>query len=286
MSLFSILALALWALATNAYALAKRYFILPNKRWPLRMPFLGFAVCFGFYFFCTSYLAPSIATNVLQLANAKEPDVTSLPIEVISTLQTLLMLLIIGTLFLFLALYPSISLRQIWKSAMGSPSTKIQDFRLGALTWLLAFPLVTLLGEFGDRFVNHFFGPHTYDQAAVQFIKETLPVPFALAMALVSIVLLAPILEELLFRGVLQNFLRDYVGPHSSIVLSALLFTAFHYSPSQGYGNIPLLSALLVLGGYLGFLYERQGSLFATVGLHMTFNAVSALRIILNPATA
>ena len=71
--------------------------------------------------------------------------------------------------------------------------------------------------------------------------------------------------------------------PKKAIVFSALCFALFHYAPSQGMGNISLLATLFLFALFLGFIYERQASLFASIGLHMTFNAVSTFRILFFP---
>ncbi|MBI3211827.1 MAG: CPBP family intramembrane metalloprotease [Simkania negevensis] len=52
--------------------------------------------------------------------------------------------------------------------------------------------------------------------------------------------------------------------------------TLFHLSSSQGVGNI----SLFIFALYLGFLYEKQCSLFASIALHMTFNSISVIRIL------
>jgi membrane protease YdiL (CAAX protease family) len=68
-----------------------------------------------------------------------------------------------------------------------------------------------------------------------------------------------------------------------AIVFSSICFSAFHFSFSQGIGNISLLFSLFVFALFLGFIYERQGSLFASISLHMTLNIVSVARILLSP---
>jgi membrane protease YdiL (CAAX protease family) len=71
--------------------------------------------------------------------------------------------------------------------------------------------------------------------------------------------------------------------PRNAILLSALCFALFHFAPSQGIGNISLVGSLFLFALFLGFIYERQASLFASVGLHMTFNTVSTFRILFYP---
>jgi len=150
-------------------------------------------------------------------------------------------------------------------------------------TWLLSFPIVSVVSEVVDKFLQSAFGLKYYEQTAVKFVKAAMSSPLSLTFAILSILLLAPLVEEFLFRGGLQTFFKKRLGAKAAILLSSLCFALFHFSPSQGLGNIPLIVSLFILGGFLGFLYERQGSLWSSIGLHMTFNAISAFRIILLP---
>ncbi|MFO0959636.1 MAG: CPBP family intramembrane glutamic endopeptidase [Isosphaeraceae bacterium] len=104
------------------------------------------------------------------------------------------------------------------------------------------------------------------------------------AVALLGGVLVAPIAEELLFRGVLMAwFARILSGygrqtdPEEPARLatdwqpnlaSALIWAVIH--------NWPTPIPLLLLGLALGWVYQRTGSLYAPIGLHMAFNGLSA----------
>ncbi|MGL5263711.1 MAG: lysostaphin resistance A-like protein, partial [Candidatus Rhabdochlamydia sp.] len=122
-----------------------------------------------------------------------------------------------------------------------------------------------------------------YEQVAVRYLKKSIYSPSQLIPALIMIVCAAPIIEELLFRGCLQSYLKRYMKSSLAIIFSSLCFSVFHFSFSQGIGNVSLLFSLFVFALFLGFIYERQGSLFASIGLHMTLNVVSVVRILLSP---
>ncbi|QKG58965.1 CPBP family intramembrane metalloprotease [Hymenobacter sp. BRD128] len=80
--------------------------------------------------------------------------------------------------------------------------------------------------------------------------------------------LLAPVLEEILFRGLLlRGLLRNY-SPVVAIGQSALLFGVFHLNPAQS------LFALL-MGLMLGWLYYRTQSLALCIALHALNNLLS-----------
>jgi len=84
----------------------------------------------------------------------------------------------------------------------------------------------------------------------------------------VSTVVLAPLWEELLFRGLLQSMLRRWASPAVTIAISATLFGLAHVGDQPQ--NMP---SLIVLGVALGIAYERSGRLWTSIGIHALFNA-------------
>lgn len=105
----------------------------------------------------------------------------------------------------------------------------------------------------------------------------------AVALLVVSAVLLAPFFEEVMFRGLLQSVLLNYLGPGrrwAVVVLAALLFTMVHLS-AVAWQALP---GLFMLGLVLGWLYERRGSLWPAIVLHVGFNAANTGLAFLLPA--
>ena len=83
--------------------------------------------------------------------------------------------------------------------------------------------------------------------------------------ALVGACILAPMLEEMLFRGIiLRSFLLQY-AKWSAIVGSAALFGFAHM-------NLYQFVVAFVLGIVSGWLYERSASLLPCIALHATYN--------------
>jgi membrane protease YdiL (CAAX protease family) len=84
---------------------------------------------------------------------------------------------------------------------------------------------------------------------------------------ILRIVIIAPLVEELLFRGVIMNgFIRNY-SKTGAIIYSALLFALFHLNPWQ-------FPATFLLGIILGFVRIRTKSVFACILGHATHNGV------------
>ncbi len=80
-------------------------------------------------------------------------------------------------------------------------------------------------------------------------------------------VLIAPLAEELFFRGLVQTMLRSVLKkPWAAVVLTGLLFGLAHSQQPQ------VVPALAILGMILGAAYERTGSLTAPMTIHILFN--------------
>ncbi len=85
-------------------------------------------------------------------------------------------------------------------------------------------------------------------------------------LIVVLAVVIAPLLEETLFRGLLQSVIRSYSGrPWLAIIATSILFAAVH-------GDQWHWPALFVLALGLGYAYEKSGSLFQPIFMHALFN--------------
>lgn len=87
-------------------------------------------------------------------------------------------------------------------------------------------------------------------------------------LPVVYVVLVAPILEEILFRGKLFSVLRSTMSPTSATLLSALLFGVMH-------ANVAVSLEAFFVGVVLSYIYILKGSLFAPILLHVMNNVVA-----------
>jgi uncharacterized protein len=92
--------------------------------------------------------------------------------------------------------------------------------------------------------------------------------PVNIAAGFFAIAVAAPLVEELLFRGLLQNALGKYLPIWGAIILSSFLFALVHLQPYA-------IPGLLSLGIAFGYLYHRTGSLRTNILLHMANNALA-----------
>lgn len=87
-------------------------------------------------------------------------------------------------------------------------------------------------------------------------------------------VIVAPITEEILFRGILYPVLREAIGMKGAIAISAILFGMAHL-------HFPMVLPLAFLGVVLALAYEYSGSLFLSIGIHACFNLFTVLNLLL-----
>lgn len=183
-----------------------------------------------------------------------------------------------------LKIYYSMLSPSIQQAIFGKESSSrniIVNWLMGSLTWVIAYPWVISLGQFIAGIRELTSGPSNIDQVAVSEVKKALDSPSLFIFTVICVVVIVPILEEMLFRGFLQTSLKGFLGRTKAIVVTSIIFAAFHYSAQQKLENIELLIVLFILSCYLGFIRERQQSLWASIGLHSTFNLVSIIMIFL-----
>lgn len=94
-----------------------------------------------------------------------------------------------------------------------------------------------------------------------------------LAWIVIAAVILAPLVEELIYRVVLQTWLQRIAPPREALFAVAVIFAAVHRLPDA----IPLLPLALVLG----YVYQQRRCFLSVVLLHMLFNAANLILAVL-----
>ncbi len=95
-------------------------------------------------------------------------------------------------------------------------------------------------------------------------------------MAFLTLVVMAPLAEEVLFRGYLYGRLKRYIGLIGAIVLTSLCFAVLHLQLNVGIDVFALSIVLCVLR-------EFTGSIWAGVLLHMTKNFIAFYFLFIAP---
>jgi membrane protease YdiL (CAAX protease family) len=159
-----------------------------------------------------------------------------------------------------------------------------RDLRLALWGLLLAIVLVqaiTAMVMLVAAFFGHVPPPVGHDLLAALIETDSRVTALVILAAALA---LAPLFEEVIYRGLVQSALLEHFGIEARwlvILTSALLFGAVHAGPAAWH----VLPGLVVLGVLLGWLYERTGSLLAPVLVHFGFNLVNvALALLLTGA--
>ena len=88
-------------------------------------------------------------------------------------------------------------------------------------------------------------------------------------LVILSTVIIAPLTEELMFRGLIQGVLKNWTNSkHWAVWISAILFAAIHFHVA---GFLPRM----LLGALMGYFVLYSGSIWTAVLMHLSFNAFS-----------
>ncbi len=125
--------------------------------------------------------------------------------------------------------------------------------------------------SFNYVYTNYIF-PDLDMQGAMRELFAAIPQTLGNQLLLfLTVAVVAPIVEEVIFRGLLQNSLANYLPPWAAIILSAFIFALIHFQPEA-------LGPLMALGAAFGVIYHITKSLRVTILLHV-FNNAAALAL-------
>jgi len=161
-----------------------------------------------------------------------------------------------------------------------------KDFFAAFLNLLSVWPLMMAAIALTMFIGKLFFGPEYQISQHEQLELITAYSRWQLRILIfVVAVVIAPVLEEMIFRGLFQTVIRSFFESRDSkletrsrvwlpIFISSGLFSMVH-------GNVPHWPALFLLGVCLGYAYEKSGSLFRPIFIHAFFNAITIIFVLL-----
>jgi uncharacterized protein len=163
----------------------------------------------------------------------------------------------------------------VWASFYRRPGVLLGSrFRIGlravgaaVFGWLVVFGAQIVLGIL----VAALFGPGAIPERGGLPRDIVEAPPWSLVLGAVVV---APVGEELFFRGLLLQGLARSYGPRIGVAGSALVFGLFHFSGPSIQTVLPMLSATVV-GLVLGWLFARTGNLAVPVLTHTLVNGVA-----------
>ena len=119
-----------------------------------------------------------------------------------------------------------------------------------------------------SRITERYFDTPMMDQYETELIPPG-GITWRYAVALiVTVGILVPIAEELLFRGVLYTWLRQRLSILPCTLISAALFALAH-------GNRQMMAQIFIVGIVLALIYEKSRSILVSGLVHMTVNTLS-----------
>ena len=117
--------------------------------------------------------------------------------------------------------------------------------------------------------VNLALGGSTSSQDLLLFFQNSKSLTEKLLLVFTAVVV-APVTEELVFRGYLHGVLRQIGGRWCGILVNSLIFAGIH-------GHIPSLAGLFIFAVALSLIYERTGSLWTNLLMHAGFNSFTLI---------
>ena len=145
------------------------------------------------------------------------------------------------------------------------------------LIMFISFPFVNLLSDVNGWVIDGMLGPdnslklkeNAAETLVLALIKDSSP--WGLPLNIIVMALLPALIEELFFRGLLQNFLlRNVKNIHATVLISGFIFSFIHF---QFYGFIPRM----LLGMFFGYLLVWGGSLWIPIVAHFINNLIAVV---------
>jgi len=258
---------AFWLLRTSLGRNALADSVPRQNNMPLYLPFILLFIWFG---------AVSLALSVKNRLLSRLPDWQNALLDNLIICITAIVV-IVAIIFLAKATFADrlkgfgLNVKTIHKDFLAALVNLVSVWPLMILMILLTVYLGQLI--WGQDF-------HLRQHEELKTITTHPQLPLRALIIIVSIVIM-PVFEELLFRGLFQTMLRSFfdfrfsnLEPRNrlwlSILASSALFATIHQTPSHW-------PALFVLALCLGYSYEKSGSLFRPIFIHSIFNAASII---------
>ena len=218
--------------------------------------------------YIVAFLVAGLATLPILLLMEPETDLTNIVLNAAGAL------VILGVLLLWLSKY-----HKGWLGVIRLPErgTWGREIGSGVLFGLGLYPVIVIVvGGLLTYLLQTISGERV---EAPEQVGEHLPA-IGIALTIVYAVVIAPIGEELFFRGVLFRALRDRHGFWVGAVGSAVGFGLIHFIPGSAIDAALLMIVMFFTGLALCFIYERRRTIIAPIAAHVTFNVIGIVLIL------
>lgn len=183
----------------------------------------------------------------------------------------------IPVLLTLMLLSPLPTIPLLIKATEGKKGAKYMDFwsvkhvnNEVLVKWLLAGLVFWLVLSLLDQLISLPIEPFMLE---IKAANDSLTMTILIIM---TICLVAPVIEELVFRGWLYSKLaQTKLGNIGALMLSAMLFTAVHTQ----YEHSVTLVMIFFLGLFLGYVRYKSNNISYSIAIHILFNSLSTLML-------
>ena len=139
------------------------------------------------------------------------------------------------------------------------------------LIYLITIILLLFVGLLNQYLLTNFFDIEIKPQEILEKFKE-LENSFEISIFVIGSAVVAPIYEELLFRGIIFPKLIQKTNFTVALLLSSLIFAVLHF-------HLSALLPLFVLSIILSITYLYTSTIWASISLHALFNLISIIAV-------
>jgi membrane protease YdiL (CAAX protease family) len=154
-----------------------------------------------------------------------------------------------------------------WGEAFGFSMLNWKSVVVLGLLAAVAFLPVGLSLQFVSARIMTQLQLKTREQAAVETLENAESLETRVYL-IVFTILVAPVAEEILFRGILYPAIKQAGYPRTAMWATALVWAVIHMTAA-------IVLPLFVLGLALAYLYEKTNNLLAPITAHAVFNAIN-----------
>jgi membrane protease YdiL (CAAX protease family) len=153
----------------------------------------------------------------------------------------------------------------------------VNIFTSGAATFLVALPILIATAKAWETFLQ-MSGLPTERQDLIRMFANA-DSPWLLGIMIALAVVIAPLTEELVFRGGLFRYFRAHMPRWVALLAPALFFAVLHVNRETGEG-LASLAPLTVLAIVFSVAYERTGHIGTPIVAHALFNLNTVLLVL------
>ncbi|MHC4394139.1 MAG: lysostaphin resistance A-like protein [Planctomycetota bacterium] len=255
--LVGVLLLGSWLLKTSFGRKALADSMPRRNNMPLYLPFIPLFIWFGILWLTLSI----IETLLSDLADWQRVLLVNISLCAGSITAMVIIIFLVRTSFI----------RRLKGFGLNA-KTIHKDFFAAMVNLLTIWPVVLLVLVvtifFGELLWGQDFQMQPHEELKSIALHSQLSVRI---LIIVTAIVIVPVFEEMLFRGLFQTMFRSFTSrPWLSILMSSGLFSIVHANA----GHMP---ALFMLAICLGYSYEKSGSLFRPIFIHSLFNTTAII---------